>query len=445
MMSSTTRSTFSRREARERLLAVARRDDAVAVALERVREQLLHGVLVVDEEDRLRIRPWRDARAGTAHPRAYYSPGYGRSLRDSRAAGGRGAARSSGPSTAACTGAPGSSSACRCSSPRSASTRPEPLARAAAARRRSTPSRRGSSPRICVDRDRRAEPRRARPRQLDRREVPRSTASGRSASASRRTCPGLGRRTLTNVVVRAPGRSPRIDRRPRAPGRDRLRRRRERQRVRHRRARRARPRVRAADDVGRADRAPSGPRTRSCSSPPTAARTARSAPPTWPQDPAYRDRLAAVDLARRDRGATTGRGSRIAGDRPLTASPVLVRTAAERILEETGEPPDARQRLPAAPLARVPVLALSSRRRSSPRGVAARDADDGRRATRRDPALDTTSALNERAPGPARQRRAAAPASRSTRASSPARRRPATSTSGTGSCAAGRSSSCSRR
>ena len=39
------------REARERLLAVARLDDAEAVALERVGEELLDGVLVVDEQD----------------------------------------------------------------------------------------------------------------------------------------------------------------------------------------------------------------------------------------------------------------------------------------------------------------------------------------------------------------------------------------------------------
>ena len=49
--SSTTRSTSLLREALERLLAVARLHDAVPVALERVGEQLLDGVLVVDEED----------------------------------------------------------------------------------------------------------------------------------------------------------------------------------------------------------------------------------------------------------------------------------------------------------------------------------------------------------------------------------------------------------
>ena len=42
-------------EARERLLAAAGGNDAIPVALERVGEQLLYGVLVVDEEDRLRF------------------------------------------------------------------------------------------------------------------------------------------------------------------------------------------------------------------------------------------------------------------------------------------------------------------------------------------------------------------------------------------------------
>ena len=41
-----------RREALQRLLAVARGDDAEPVALKRVGQELLDGVLVVDEEDR---------------------------------------------------------------------------------------------------------------------------------------------------------------------------------------------------------------------------------------------------------------------------------------------------------------------------------------------------------------------------------------------------------
>ena len=51
MMSRTTRSTRSPRELRERLFAVPRRHDAVPVALEWIGEELLNGVLVVDEEN----------------------------------------------------------------------------------------------------------------------------------------------------------------------------------------------------------------------------------------------------------------------------------------------------------------------------------------------------------------------------------------------------------
>ena len=51
MMSSTTRSICLVGEAPQRLLAVARLDDAIAVALEREREELLDRVLVVDEQN----------------------------------------------------------------------------------------------------------------------------------------------------------------------------------------------------------------------------------------------------------------------------------------------------------------------------------------------------------------------------------------------------------
>jgi hypothetical protein len=53
--SSTTRSTGCSRTA-ERLLAVARRDDAEAVAFERIRQELLDRVLVVDEQDGRSVR-----------------------------------------------------------------------------------------------------------------------------------------------------------------------------------------------------------------------------------------------------------------------------------------------------------------------------------------------------------------------------------------------------
>ena len=52
MMSRTTRSTVCGVEARERLLAVGRLHDGVPVLLEREREDLANGVLVVDEQDR---------------------------------------------------------------------------------------------------------------------------------------------------------------------------------------------------------------------------------------------------------------------------------------------------------------------------------------------------------------------------------------------------------
>jgi hypothetical protein len=56
------------------------------------------------------------------------------------------------------------------------------------------------------------------------------------------------------------------------------------------------------------------------------------------QDPAYRDRIAAV-VALDSLGGNARPRLAIDSDRPITASPVLVRTAAERVLEETGEAP----------------------------------------------------------------------------------------------------------
>ena len=64
-MSSTTRSNSVLGEPRERLVAVACLDDPVAVPLERVREEGLDRVLVVDEEDgRRRVRHRDHARIG---------------------------------------------------------------------------------------------------------------------------------------------------------------------------------------------------------------------------------------------------------------------------------------------------------------------------------------------------------------------------------------------
>ena len=74
-MSSTTRSIVLLGEAAQGLLAVACLDDAVAVALERVGEQPLDRVLVVDEQDGRGIPAssrWLDA--GKTPARSYYSP-----------------------------------------------------------------------------------------------------------------------------------------------------------------------------------------------------------------------------------------------------------------------------------------------------------------------------------------------------------------------------------
>src|SRR5207247_9944989 len=82
-------------EAAKRLLAVAGGDDAKAVPLERIGEQLLDGVLVVDEEDGRWI--WhRGLETRLAKGRPYYSPAW-RPSRLSPRATGCGPARSTGP------------------------------------------------------------------------------------------------------------------------------------------------------------------------------------------------------------------------------------------------------------------------------------------------------------------------------------------------------------
>ena len=99
MMSSTTRSTSSSANRAQRLLAVARLNDAIAVPLERVREELL------DRSPRRRRAGWwrrspasRIGRLARARPAPYYSPrrGAGPAPRRRRRAG-RAAAPSSGP------------------------------------------------------------------------------------------------------------------------------------------------------------------------------------------------------------------------------------------------------------------------------------------------------------------------------------------------------------
>ena len=97
-------------EARERLVAVARLDDAVSVPLERIGQELLDGLLVVDEQDGGWIRHWTPTEGGAGMIARCY-----RHLSASQlVGGGAGAARPSGPSTAGCTAAPGCSSGCPC-------------------------------------------------------------------------------------------------------------------------------------------------------------------------------------------------------------------------------------------------------------------------------------------------------------------------------------------
>ena len=83
MMSSTTRSTGCSPKRCERLLAVDRLDDAVAVALEREAEHLPDGLVVVDEQDRGGVvhlgfsgleRPPGAPACVLAVPASYYSP-----------------------------------------------------------------------------------------------------------------------------------------------------------------------------------------------------------------------------------------------------------------------------------------------------------------------------------------------------------------------------------
>ena len=91
-MSSTTRSISSSAKRLQRLLAVARLDDAVPVPLERIREELLDRVLVVDEQNGGGFRHRRDRLERGCEPGTpYYSPRRGglRLIRARRSASGR--------------------------------------------------------------------------------------------------------------------------------------------------------------------------------------------------------------------------------------------------------------------------------------------------------------------------------------------------------------------
>ena len=107
-MSSTTRSTGCSPKRCERLLAVGRLNDAVAVALEREAEHLPHGLVVVDEQNGGGARSLGFSVSSAclsapacvlAVPASYYSPGWRPQRPPAGAAGGLAAARSRGRST----------------------------------------------------------------------------------------------------------------------------------------------------------------------------------------------------------------------------------------------------------------------------------------------------------------------------------------------------------
>ena len=257
MMSSTTRSTGLLAEALERLLAVGRLHDRVAVALEREAEHLPDGLLVVDEQDGggvAVIRGLLRSPAGLVpRPRSYYSPHDG------------GLPASSAPAAQAAPArlarAPGqrpplprlvpARAASRSLAPRvQRSTRPAPLREAAAAagvRRR----RRRSRSRTTSRRSTRTARRGARARigaaswfgdQLPQQVYGLADAHRVVARADPRARPGAA----AERVAVAPGAVAGRDRRHGAPRRHRRRARRERQRERDRGADRARARLRAA-------------------------------------------------------------------------------------------------------------------------------------------------------------------------------------------------------
>ncbi|HSC91118.1 MAG TPA: M28 family peptidase [Gaiellaceae bacterium] len=148
--------------------------------------------------------------------------------------------------------------------------------------------------------------------------------------------PGLGRRTLTNVVVRAPGRSSRVlvvtahrDDVGAGQGAD----------------------DNASGTAALVELARAYAQPEAAGAPPGRVRPSHTilfvstdggaygaiGAAHLAAEPSYRDRIAAVisldSLAGRSRARLV-----IDGDRPRTSSPVLVRTASERVLEETGEP-----------------------------------------------------------------------------------------------------------
>ena len=418
--SSTTRSTCSLGEAAQRLLAVARLDDAEAVALERVREELLDRVLVVDEEDG----------GGVGHRRFHVEMRCLPILRPtiarrwpplppaSERRRGRAAARSSGPSTAASTAAPGCSSACRSCCSRSASRArrrssapalppPSTGARRHARRRagaRATPTARPGPP--------------ARPaRRAGSREQLRSTGSRSAESRSPPTSRAAAASRSSNLLAVARGRSPKTI-----------------VVMAHR------------DDTG------AGPGANDNASGTAALiELARAYAPGRPAPPSVRlphtlvflstdggafGGLGAAQFAahaperrgrrrrrrpRRDRRARRGRGSCSRATRRVRPRPALVATAAAQLAAQTGRrarraeraPPARRPRLPVQPLragavrrARHPGDDADDRRRPAAAGARRHGRPARREPARADRAGDAAAARLAR-PGPRARARAA--------------------------------------
>ena len=267
-----------------------------------------------------------------------------------------------------------------------------------------------------------------------------ATSSRSTASTSTRTVgedvAGLGRVELRNLAAVVAGHARRDDRR-RCPSRQ---------------QRRERP---GANDNasgtaalvelaralrgGRDDASPRARRsTRSSSSRPTAARTARSAPRGSPRP--RRSRGASQPSSRSTGSpATRARGSSWPGSTGARPPPALVRTAERRVASETGA-----RAAPAGRAAQLVSLALPFGYGEQAPLLGARGSPrcGSRRPRRRDARRAATSSRGSTtAPGTARACLGVAARLARRRASSSRARPPAPSSSATASCAAGRSSS----
>ena len=359
-------------EAGERLVAVPRLDDAVAVPLERIGQELLDRLLVVDEQDGGWIR--HEEPTEGARTIARLSP----LKRQSAAPGGAGAARPSVPSTAVCTAGRGCSSGCRCSSPPSASSAPPAPLPAP-----TTPTTQfdGSSA-LALAQELRACTRTAR------RDRPGSLGATRwlidkmrlysyapQVDTFEATIPGTGPEAAAERLVHDGPRGRRRDRGDGPPRRLRPRRGRQRQRVRHGRADRARPR-RTAGRPGAAAQG-SGPKHQliflSTDGGAFGGLGAKRFIERFP-DPSRI--VAVVNL-----DSIAGEGKprvEIAGDEPRSPAAGLVETAAARIAEQTGSGPGRTSALGQLTDLGFP-FSLYEQAPLVGRGVPGDHADDGRR------------------------------------------------------------------